>query len=280
VCRIAGLVAGDDAQPQPLSTLLTEPPHSLERQIANPTMQRPGAVNADGTGIAWWTEDAPEPLRYVTDKPLWGDPNLPLLAPRIFSGTQLALVRAATRGIPQGNAYVAPFLAGTMACVHNGWIGLFRERTARLLLNGLPDHLFARYHGASDSLVTFLVTLAELEQAGDGDLAAALRAAVLRIAAACRPVNASATLTVAIGDGERIAAVRAAVDHDPGTLWVLDRGARWPQAAVLASEPLDDDPFWRELGPGSIVELGRAGAKITVDPELEDLAQPRPGRLR
>jgi glutamine amidotransferase len=49
MCRMAAYV-GPDA---PLSALLYDPPHSLERRAYQPRELIHGAVNVDGTGVAW-----------------------------------------------------------------------------------------------------------------------------------------------------------------------------------------------------------------------------------
>lgn len=109
MCRFAAVLTDEGAAPLPLSTLLYEPPHGLERQAKAPREQRAHALNVDGTGVAWWAEDAPAALRYASDNPPWSDHNLPGLAPRLRSRAQIAAVRWATPGIPYGPDLTAPF---------------------------------------------------------------------------------------------------------------------------------------------------------------------------
>ncbi|MDP8970062.1 MAG: hypothetical protein M3N52_06135, partial [Actinomycetota bacterium] len=115
--------------PRPLSTLLYEPPRALQVQAYDPKEQLFGGVNVDGTGVAWWVDDEPAPLLYRSDRPPWSDPNLPDLSRRLRARVQLAAVRSASPGIPYGTNYVAPFVHGTLACAHNGWLGEFRRAT-------------------------------------------------------------------------------------------------------------------------------------------------------
>ena len=262
MCRLSGIVTDPGAPPLPLSTLLTDPPFSLAYQSYRPTRMPDGAVNVDGAGIAWYADDAPEPLRYGTDKPIWGDANLPFLAPRIRAGVQLAAVRWASPGIPFGNAYVAPFLHGSLAAVHNGYLRSFRHRPGRELLSRLPDDLFAAYHAASDSLAIFLTIVHRLRDDPDGGLALAVGDGVAEVAELARAHGVAAALNVSVSDGQRIVTTRGSVESPANSLVVLDHGERWPDAIVVASEPLDDDPGWEDVPPASLVEL--ADGKITI----------------
>lgn len=268
MCRLAGLVARPATPPPPLSALLVDPPHSLAHQASQPTQQRPGVVNVDGTGVVWWADDAPEPLRYTTDGPFWSDPNLPWLAPRLRARVQLALVRSATTGIGYGAAYVSPFVHGPLACAHNGWIGGYRERTARPLLERLPDDVFAAYHAASDSLAVFLTVVAEVQRDPSASLPQALHQALVDVADVCVKHDAEARLNVAVADGTRIVAARSSVSQPTDSLYTLTDGRRWPGASLLASEPLDDDPAWTPVPEGAIVELTAAGVEVTQTDDL------------
>ncbi|HEX9888931.1 MAG TPA: hypothetical protein VGA69_05605, partial [Nitriliruptorales bacterium] len=127
MCRLAAYVG----PPAPLSTLLYDPPRSLQVLSYQPRELLYGSVNVDGTGIAWWDEIDQPPLRYVTASPPWSDPNLASLAPRLTGRVQLAAVRGATPDIPFGPANVAPFAHDGVAFVHNGWVGEFRRGTGR-----------------------------------------------------------------------------------------------------------------------------------------------------
>jgi len=264
MCRLAGILTDPGAPHPPLSTLLLDPPYSLAKQTSRPLRMNEGAVNVDGTGIAWWAEDAPEPLRYGTDKPIWGDANLPFLAPRIRAGVQLAAVRSASPGIPLGTPYVAPFVHGPLAAVHNGYLRDFRHAPGRELLSRLPDELFSAYHAASDSLAIFLTVVARLRDDPDGGLALAVAEGVAEVAELASAHGVAAALNVSVSDGHRIVTTRGSVESPANSLVVLDHGERWPDAVVVASEALDDDPGWEDVPPATVVEL--ADGKITLSP--------------
>lgn len=268
MCRLAGLVADPAAPAVPLSSLLVDAPHSLEQQATAPREQRWGAVNVDGSGLAWWADDAPDALRYVTDKPVWADPNLPALSRRLSATLQLAHVRAASPGIPYGTNFAQPFVYGRLAAAHNGWIGEFRTRTARRLLESLPDEVYAAYHGASDSLALFLLVVAGLQAQPQDGLPGAVAMAVAQVEQVCREAGTAATLNLVVGDGHRLVATRAAIGVPANSLYLLDHGERWADAIVVASEPLDDDHRWAAVPPGSLVEIAPGAFSIRLLPEL------------
>lgn len=257
MCRFAAY-AGPE---RPLADVLIDAPRSLSEQAFAPRQQIHGHVNVDGTGAAWWWPDDPEPVRYRTAHPPWADVNLPGLAARITATRFLAAVRGATPGVGLGPTFAHPFASGRLAGTHNGWIGAWRERTARPLIADLPDALFAELDGLSDSHVLFLHAVAAH---GEGaDLGDAALAACDRIAAECARAGTTATLNLLIGDGERFAATRLSAGDAPvNSLWALEDGAAWPDAVLLASEPLDDDRAWREIPAGTVAVAGPDGVTI------------------
>ena len=257
MCRLAAYVGA----PAALSTPLLDPPHSLAVQSQDPREQLHGRLNVDGTGVAWW-EEAPggAPLRYVTERTLWSDPNLAPLAPKLRGRIQIAAVRSATPGVPFGPGNVAPFVHGGLAGAHNGFLGRFREATGRALAARLPDAHYAALDAVSDSQLLFLRAASLLEQdveplPGASRLAAAVRAAVLEAAALSRELDAASTLNLVVSDGTTLVATRLAEGCAANTLYTLEGGRRWPGASLLASEPLDEDPSWTAVTEGTLVEL-------------------------
>ncbi|MEX0657828.1 MAG: hypothetical protein WD080_01720 [Egibacteraceae bacterium] len=259
MCRLAAYVG----PPVPLSTLLYDAPRSLQVQAYDPREQLSGAVNVDGTGIAWWPAGDAEPLRYVTERPPWSDVNLPTLAARLRSGAQLAAVRGATPGLGHGAGLTAPFVHEHVAGAHNGFIAEYRTRVARRLLQRLPDHLHARVEAASDSHALFLLAMAHLEADPHAALAGAAAAAVTEAAAVCADLGTPATLTLLLADGTTVVGTRTASGTAANTLYTLEDGARWPGATLLASEPLDDDLGWRPVPDGSVVQVSATEVRTT-----------------
>lgn len=261
MCRLAAYAG----PPLPLSALIYDAPHALDHQAHSPREMLRGRVNVDGTGVAWWppegesgqgSEPQPAaPMRYVSDRPPWADPNLPSLAPRLLAVMALTAVRNATPGVPYGPANTAPFVYGNLACVHNGFVGKFREHTGRELASRLPDHLYAAVDAVSDSLLVFLTFVRHYEADPASGLPAALRGAAAEILEVCADADAPATLNVVVADGQRVAAVRTARGTEGNNpLYRLHGGRLAPGGTLLASEPLDDDPAWESVGDDVILD--------------------------
>jgi glutamine amidotransferase len=264
MCRVAAYLG----TPAPLSALLTDPPFGLSRQAWAPRQQTHGNVNVDGTGVAWWRGGDPRPLRYVTERPPWSDPNLEALAPRLLGRLQLAAVRSATPGMAYGPAQVAPFVHGGLAAVHNGFLGGYRGPVGRAIVGRLPDDLYAAMDVVSDSLAVLLTVAARLRKAGEPGLPAAVAGAVGEVTTACAAAGQPAAVNLVVADGTRLVAVRAARGVASSSLHVLTGGGRWPGGVVVASEPLDDDPGWWAVPDDRLVVV--EDGEVTV----ADLDQP------
>jgi glutamine amidotransferase len=228
-------------------------------------------VNVDGTGIAWWLPSEPRPLRYVTDGPAWTDVNLPHLAPRLWAPLQLAVVRSATPGLPVGRSTTPPLLHDDLALAHNGHVERFHEAVLPALLSRLTPREIARLDVVTDTRLLLLVLArhrADAPDAPDASLAHRVVRALVEVAEVAASAGAAATLNVLVGDGREIVATRFARGRAADSLALLERGARWPGAAVVASEPLDDDDGWRRLPEDTVVRLtpdGRAEIRTFED---------------
>jgi glutamine amidotransferase len=244
MCRHLGYLG---PSPVALGDLVLVAPHSLLEQSYAPRELLRGCVCADGVGVGWYAEGDPEPAAYRREGPIWADPDLPGVARVVRSRCVVAAVRNATPGVPGGLASVQPFRHGAYLFSHNGAVAGFAER-ARALRDLLPDDLHAALAGASDSETLFLLTLARVREAG-GDLAAGLRAALAEVAERAP----GSGLNVLLTDGRTMVASRVADGGPADSLHVLVDGRRFPGAAVVASEALDDDPRWESVPEGRIV---------------------------
>ncbi len=258
MCRFAAF-AGTS---RPISTLLFDPPHSLEHQSYAPQRLLDGHVNVDGTGVAWWPESEAVPFRYVTERPPWSDPNLPSLSRRLEATTAIASVRSATPGIPFGPGNVQPFVLDGIAGVHNGRIGGFRSGVGRDLIDLLPDELFAEMDGLNDSKVLFLHVVS-LRRQGAG-LVDAVAGAVALAREAAGKRGETATLNVAVATLDRVVAVRSSHATAHNSLFV----GSGTGGHRLASEPLDDLPTWTEVLAEHLVDLGPGSLHVGPLSEL------------
>ena len=266
MCRLFGLSAGD--HPVTATFWLLEAPDSLAQQSRR---------NPDGYGIATFDSDGtPE----VDKRPVaaYQDEEFAREARERRSPTFLAHVRyASTGGLDLRNTH--PFEQHGRVFAHNGHIGGLDE---------LERHLGADralVQGDTDSERFFALATREIA-ARDGDVAEGLIAAATWVAAELPVFALNCLLATPAG----IWALRYPDTHP---LLVLERDRGGPSSArhfdgasasgrirvrsgelaqapavVFATEPMDEDPGWRELAPGELVHVDerlRVSSRIAID---------------
>ncbi|GGM39814.1 gamma-glutamyl-hercynylcysteine sulfoxide hydrolase [Micromonospora sonchi] len=224
--------------PVTLRELLLDPPHSLLRQSWSPRdMRGGGTINADGFGVGWYPGDGP-PVRYRRAQPFWSDPTIAELAAVTSSGAVLAAVRSATTGMAVVEGAAAPFAEGRWLFSHNG------------VVRGWPDSVVPL---AAELPVRDLLTL---DAATDSALLWALLRDRLRAGVApARAVAETVTSVAVVAPGSRLnllltdgrTVIATAVGH------ALSLRAT-PASVLLASEPHDDEPGWRQVPDGQLVQ--------------------------
>jgi gamma-glutamyl hercynylcysteine S-oxide hydrolase len=217
--------------PRTLSSLILEPEYGLLRQSYAPRRQVHGLMNADGWGAGWWTEAGETPARWRAARPLWGDASLASVAPHISARSFVAAVRSATVGMPMDETSAAPFASGRWLLSHNG----------RLDRGLLPDAAWRRAESVCDSALLASWLLDAPEELG---------ARVAEIGAR----DPGARLNVLAGDGERLLATAWG---DTLSVLVGHNGV------VVASEPYDDDPGWRDIPDRSLLTATPDGVAVT-----------------
>lgn len=262
--------------PLALSSLLTEPSHSLVNQ-SHQAQERPSPLNGDGFGVAWYGADDPLPGRYRSVRPAWNDPNLQDLARLVRSRAVLAHVRQASPGLPVTQLNCHPFAVGRWSFVHNGVLGGFAQ-VKRPLRQSLSDAAYAAIEGSTDSEHLFALFLDELAAHGPEPDDAALRSALQScVARALELVEQHApgepsTLNLCATDGERAVVCRTTSPDAPRSdSLYLSQGARYtceegvchmrePEAEggaiLVSSERLSDDAGWRSLELGETLVVG------------------------
>ncbi|MFI6048671.1 ergothioneine biosynthesis protein EgtC [Streptomyces violascens] len=231
-----------------LGERLVRPPHGLYRQSWAPRRQRHGTVNADGFGVGWYADGDPVPARYRRAGPIWADPNFADLARVVRTGALLAAVRDATEAGADGEAAAAPFASGRWLFSHNGAVRGW-PRSAAPLTATLPAQALLSLEARCDAAFIWALVLNRL--AGGDEAGQAMADTVTELAAAAPGSRLNLLLT----DGETITAT--AWDD---TLWYLHSPGR---STVVASEPYDDDPYWREVPDRTLLAATRTDVLLT-----------------
>ncbi|MDX2561914.1 ergothioneine biosynthesis protein EgtC [Streptomyces sp. TX20-6-3] len=234
-------------EPVALGELLVRPEHALLRQSWEPRAQTSGVVNADGFGVGWYAEGDPVPARYRRSGPLWGDLSFADLARVVRSRALLAAVRGATLPSADGEAAAAPFAAGPWLFSHNGAVRGWPGSLAPLAAT-LPAGELLGLEARTDSALLWALVLHRLRS---GDAPGPALADTVREVAEAAPGSG---LTLLLTDGSQIAATAW-----ENSLWYLTG----PDRVVVASEPYDDDPHWREVPGHTLVTATRADVTLT-----------------
>ncbi|MER7045111.1 ergothioneine biosynthesis protein EgtC [Streptomyces jumonjinensis] len=256
--------------PLPLGELLIAPEHGLLRQSWAPRRQRHGTVNADGFGVGWYADGDPVPARYRRAGPIWGDLSFADLARVVRSRAVLAAVRDATLAGADGEAAAAPFAGGPWLFSHNGAVSGWPGSLAPLVRTLPADELLS-LEARSDSALLWALVLRRLR---DGDGPGQALADTVREVAEAAP---GSRLNFLLTDGETIAATAWG-----DSLWSLAESVESVESAaasaapvvsgpaaatglriVVASEPYDDDPRWREAPDRTLLVAGRADVLLS-----------------
>lgn len=277
--------------PVRLSTLLTEPAHSLIQQSFH-SEERSEPLNGDGFGVGWYAPRLlTEPAVFHEITPAWNSRNLNSIAKVVASPCILAHVRAASPGSGVNLANCHPFEYDRYLLMHNGHIGAFR-RIRRKLLESLSDEAFGVVRGSTDTEHFFAIFVDEIVRngcpidtgpPGEGNGAALqfagyLSTAVARTLSFVREADGAepSFLNIAVADG-RHAAVCRFTDHpteEPESLYYLcgevyePAGRRFPHRraddegvpVIVSSERLTDDARWNAVPPNHMVVLDRFAA--------------------
>lgn len=258
MCRLTAYLGPDI----PLERIIVLPSHSLLQQ-SQQANEAKLAVNGDGFGIAWYS-DEPHPGLYRDVLPAWSDGNLTSLCRMIKSRLFLAHVRASTFG-ETSRANCHPFTYKNWSFAHNGQIAEF-GRIRRGLEAGLSDALYAHKGGTTDSELFFLMAL---ENGLTDDPKRAIEKTIEQILRAQNDlggtINQPNRMAVVFSDGETVYGFRCSSDRKSPTLYAS--GDLTSGGHALASEPLDGSMGnWTTIKEGYFVAMNEqdiAQSKLT-----------------
>lgn len=219
--------------PVSLASLVLEQPCGLLVQSYAPRRQKHGLMNADGWGVGFFSDggaDGSVPRRWRSASPLWGDASFASVAPALVSRCVVAAVRSASAGMPIEPSASAPYTDGRWLLSHNGYV----DRAV------LPPSTHAESTNDS-ALLAALIFNRGVDELGN---------IVVELAAD----DPNARLNILAANGSRVIATTWG-----DTLSVLSRD----DGVVVASEPYDDDPAWREIPDRHFVEVVDSHVQLT-----------------
>jgi glutamine amidotransferase len=216
--------------PRSLGELLLVPEHGLLVQSYAPRRQCHGRMNADGWGVGFYSDSRPEPARWRSNRPLWGDPSFASVAPVVASTCVLAAVRSASAGMPADETAAAPFQSGRWLLSHNGVV----------------DRAVLGPHAAAESACDSALLAAHLFEFGPERVGEFVAALARR--------DPGARLNLLLTDGRRVLATRW---NDTLSVLAADGGV------VVASEPYDDDPRWADVPDHQLVDVTADAVTLT-----------------
>ena len=225
----------------------TKPEHSLVVQAYAPKEMETALLNADGFGIGWYHPERPAepPYTYRSIAPIWSDINLPELCRYGTSDCVVGYVRSATPGLAVDLSNCQPFSSrGLKGCdprvlfLHNGYLENFRQTLYRPLRNLLTDEVYRHIQGTTDSEHLFASILDRLAGEPAASFVEALGEVLPRVGHLARTQKADFLGNILLSDGRRLVASRYAVGPAHASLYWLRDDPQFPDAVLVASEPL------------------------------------------
>ncbi|MEK0178650.1 MAG: ergothioneine biosynthesis protein EgtC [Oscillatoriales cyanobacterium] len=254
MCRLLGYLGG----PILLDSLLYKPEHSLIVQSYQPREMTSGLLNADGFGIGWYHSHLDtDPFSYKNIQPIWSDINLPSISRYVESGCALAYVRSATVGQAVDLSNCQPFEYNRLMFVHNGFVKNFRQSLYRPIRDRLNDATYQLINGTTDSEHIFGLFVNELT-APNMTIEVALRNALTTLAELANFHEVEFSANIIVSDGNQLVASRFASKKAPPSLYWLRDDPNFPEAVIIASEPLFVGN-WHQCPPQSIISTGKDG---------------------
>ncbi len=276
-------------KPIVLSSLITEPKHSLIRQ-SFAAREREEPLNGDGFGLAWYNNAlSSEPALFKSVSPAWSNNNLMEICGIVQSTCILAHVRAATQSLIVSESNCHPFKWKQYTFMHNGDVGGF-SKMKRALLSNLSDEAFNHIKGTTDSEHFFALLIDELNQLSGLEPHDRLATGMMRsIKKVCALVDeyspgTHSYLNFVITDGRLACAVRFTTDVDDradslyinigksyhcedGVCYMKEPGEA-EKSVIISSEPLSKDPGWEKISVNSmiLVNEGQILDRVAISP--------------
>lgn len=248
MCRIAAYIG----PPIALNHFLLAPDHSLMEQSWAPREMKEATLNADGFGVGWFAEDG-VPALYTNPMPIWTDPNLDALGRVLNTDLWLAYVRSATRRTDVSHANTQPFTDGSLMFTHNGYIDQFGETLRHHIRHALTAECEKSIHGNTDSEYLFALLRQHLMQ--NNNLEIAIREMFKQLEKWAEDVKL--LLNIVVAGKDSLLATRHAINGDPPSLYYSASDPFFPDASLIASEPLTERANWVQVPEHHVLKLSR-----------------------
>jgi glutamine amidotransferase len=176
----------------------------------------------------------------------------------------LAYVRSATPPFTIDVSSCQPFAGERFLFLHNGFIHNFRETLYRSLRELLSDDIYRSLEGMTDSEHIFALFLNEWREAAVPSPEIALESVLRQLTGLARKACTYYSANIVLGDGKRLVASRYANRHPAPTLYWLRDAPDYPDAVIVASEPLFAGD-WKSFPENSLLRVG-ADLEVTIRP--------------
>lgn len=250
----------------PISKILLEPPHSLFKQSYEAKEMLSGHLNADGFGIGWYNPElGSAPALYTNTQPIWHDMNLPRMMNKISSRIIFGHVRGASDGMPVTSTNTHPFCYKNFLFMHNGSVDDFRTKLFPPIARRIDPLLWDHIKGNTDSEHVFGLWLTFLNASKTGPFSlqeqiGALRKTITFLESTVQKEETDMVLNVGISDGNSIIATRFHFGKRKATLYYIDDANEFPQAKIIASEKLNDNPNWKIVPERTVITVDENNA--------------------
>ncbi len=236
----------------PLGKVVLDPPHNLLNQARSPRELKHADFNADGFGFGWYAPDE-SPACYNVVIPIWHDMNLPHLARSLTSDLWLAAVHHMREPFAFTQREVQPFCDTELLFMHNGFLSDFVAASRQELRAFISPDVEATIEGHSDSEHIFALLRHLLSDDPDLSMEEAIGQTYELIAEWL--YDRPALVNLVVSDGERLFAGRHAVNAECPSLYYTTDDEEFPEAQLIASEPLTENGVWRPVPEDHLLVL-------------------------
>ncbi|GAC1468954.1 MAG: ergothioneine biosynthesis protein EgtC [Isosphaeraceae bacterium] len=252
MCRIAAYLG----PPLRLSRLFHESPHGLADQGRHARLMSDGSVAGDGWGVGWFGPESDSPPGLLKSiLPIWSDENAKTATHAVLSGSIVGHIRYASPNIETCLTNTPLYVMDDHLWTINGMLEPWPGPLSKNIRDCLdPDHE-ADLRGATDGEMMGAMWRTHFRRTGGQNAAAALRSMLKEVRDRTLSHNGVIKTNLILSSQRELLGVRYAEPGESNSLYYLHREERWQGGSVIASEPLDEGPGWKEVKPGTLVRI-------------------------